>query len=95
MNNSNFFRDIFSSIPDYRKIGLSIFLIKNNKNLLVEIGFSERDINRLNVEFKDILLKQHENYLDYVKDQEKSVIEKILKIKLKMILIVQVFCRQF
>ena len=28
-----------------------IFSIQNDKNLLLETGFSERDINRLNLEF--------------------------------------------
>ena len=37
-----------------------LFLIKNDKDLLLEIGFSERDINRLNLEFKNILKEQHE-----------------------------------
>ena len=40
MNNSNYFTDIFESIPDYRKIVLLIFLIQNEKNLLNERGFS-------------------------------------------------------
>ena len=52
MNNSNYFRDIFESIPDYRKIVLLMFLIKNDKKLLLKICFTERDINRLNLEFK-------------------------------------------
>ena len=39
MNNSKYFRDIFESITDYRKIVLLIFLIQNDKNLLKEIGF--------------------------------------------------------
>ena len=38
------------------------------------IGVSDRDIKRLNLEFKNILMEQHENYLDYVKDQEESII---------------------
>ena len=62
MNNSNYFRDLFESIPDYRKIVLLIFLIQNDKNLLKEIGFSENDINLLNLEFKNILLEEYENY---------------------------------
>ena len=77
MYNSNYFRDIFESIPDYRKIIL-MFLFKNDKEFLLEIGFSERDINRLNLELKNILIEQHEEYLDYVKNEEKSVIEKFL-----------------
>ena len=49
MNNINYFKDIFESIPDYRKIVLLIFLIQNDKNLLKEIGFSKNDINRLSI----------------------------------------------
>ena len=59
---------MFEAITDYRKIVLLIFLIKNDKDLLHEFGFSERDINRLNVEFKNILMNQHEEYLDYVRN---------------------------
>ena len=78
MNNANYFKDIFESIPDYRKIVLLILLIKNDEDFLVEIGFSERDINLLNLEFKSFLIKEFENYLDYIKDQEESVSEKFL-----------------
>ena len=73
-----YFKDIFESIRDYRKIVLLIFLIQNDKNLLKEIGFSKHDINLLNLEFKNILLEEFENYLDYVKDQEESILEKFL-----------------
>ena len=78
MNNENYFKDIFESIADYRKIILLIFLIQNDKNLLKEIGFSRADINSLNLEFKNILLEEFENYLDYIKDQEESILEKFL-----------------
>ena len=78
MNNSNYFNDLFESITDYRKIVLLIFLIQNDKNLLREVGFSERDINSLNLEFKNILIEQHEEYLDYIKNEEESVLEKFL-----------------
>ena len=74
----NSFKDIFESIPDYRKIVLLIFLIQSDKNLLKEIGFSKNDINLLNFEFKKILLEEFENYLDYIKDQEESILEKFL-----------------
>ena len=79
MDNDNYFTDLFESIPDYRKIVLLMFLIKDDENLLHEIGFSERDINRLNLEFKNILTDQYdEEYLDYIKNEEESVIEKFL-----------------
>ena len=78
MNNPNYFKDIFKSIPDYRKIVLLIFLIQNDKNLLNEKGFSEADLNRFNLEFKKILIEEYEDYLDYIKYQEESVIERFL-----------------
>ena len=78
MDYENYFKDMFESIPDYRKIVLLLFLIQNDTNFLKEIGFSENDINRLNLEFKNILLKQYEEYLVYIKNQEESIIEKIL-----------------
>ena len=52
MNYENYFKEMFNSIPDYRKTVLLKFLIQNDKNLLLEIGFSEHDINRLNLELK-------------------------------------------
>ena len=78
MNNANYFFDMFESIPDYRKIILLLFLIQNDKNLLKEIGFSKNDINLLNLEFKNILLEEFENYLDNIKNQEESILEKFL-----------------
>ena len=78
MENENYFKDIFESITDYKKIVLLIFLIQNDKNLLKEIGFNKNDINRLSIEFKNILLEQNEEYLDYIKNEEESVLEKFL-----------------
>ena len=78
MNNSNYFKDIFESISDYREIVLLLFLIQNEKNLLNEIGFSKNDINHLNLEFKNILLEEFEHYLSHIKIEEESIIERIL-----------------
>ena len=78
MDNSNYFKDIFESFHDYKKTVLLIFLIQNDKSLLKEIGFSKNDINLLNLEFKNILLEEFENYLDYITDQEESILEKFL-----------------
>ena len=78
MNNVNYFKDIFESIPDYKKIVLLMFLIQNDKILLNEIGFSQRDINRLSIEFKNILIEEFEDYLDHFKNEEESIIERIL-----------------
>ena len=78
MNNENYFKDIFESILDYRKIVLLKFLIQNDKNLLKEIGFSKNDINLLNLEFKNILMEEFEDYLSYIKNEEESILEKFL-----------------
>ena len=78
MNNANYFKDLFESINDYRKIVLLIFLIQNDKNLLNEIGFSQRDINRLSIEFKNILIEEFEDYLEHIKNEEESILEKFL-----------------
>ena len=78
MNHENYFKDIFESIHNYKKIVLLIFLIQNDKNLLKEIGFSKNDINQLSIEFKKILLEEFEDYLSYIKNEEESILEKIL-----------------
>ena len=78
MNNENYFKEIFESIHDYKKLVLLIFLIQNDKNLLKEKGFSKNNINRLSIEFKNILLEEFEDYLSYIKNVEESVIERIL-----------------
>ena len=69
---------MFESMSDYRKIVLLIFLIQNDKDLLEEIGFSKYDIDYLYKKFKNILLEQHEEYFDYVKDQGESILEGII-----------------
>ena len=78
MDYVNYFKDLFESVPDYRKNVLLINLFQNDKDLLREVGFNERDINRLKLEFKNILIEEHEEYLDYIKNEEESIIEKIL-----------------
>ena len=69
---------MFEFIPDYRKTVILIFLIKNDDDLLKECGFLKSDINRLIKECKNILTEQNEEYLDYTKNQEESVVERFL-----------------
>ena len=78
MRYENYFKDLFESIPEYRKIVLLIFLIQNDKNLLKEVGFSQNDIILLNFEFKNILIEGYVEYLDYTKNEEESAFEKFL-----------------
>ena len=78
MDNVKYFKDLFQSKPDYRKIVFLMFLIKDDKNLLKDVDFSKNDVNLLYSEFKNSLLEEYENYLDYVKDQEERIFEKTL-----------------
>ena len=78
MNSVNYFKDLFESIPDYKKIVLLITLIKIDVNFLYECGFLKGDIIFIYKEFKSILLETNEDYLDYIKNEEESIIEKIL-----------------
>ena len=78
MNHVNYFKDLFESIPDYRKLALLMFSIENDCHLLQECGFLKNDINRLCKEFKNILIQQNEEYSNYIKKAEKSIVEKIL-----------------
>ena len=85
MDNKEYFEDIFKSIHDYKKTVLFINLIQNDKNLLKEIGFSKNDINQLNLEFKDVLIEQNEDFLSYIKNQEESIIEEFWISKWKLL----------
>ena len=85
MDNVNYFEDLFESIPDYRKIVLLMFLIKDDKNLLKEVGFSKNNTNQLSLEFENILLEEYEQYLNYIKNEE-SIIERFLNKKMEQYL---------
>ena len=78
MNNTNYFKDLFESIPDYKKIVLLMFIIKNDVNFLYECEYLKTDIKFLYKEFKNILLELNEDYLDNIKNQEESILEKFL-----------------
>ena len=78
MNSEIYFEDLFESIPDYKKIILLIFLIRNDVNLLYECEFLKGDIHYLYKKYKNILLELNEEYLDHIKNQEESVLEKFL-----------------
>ena len=78
MDNANYFKDLFESIPDYKKFVLLMFLLRNDVNFLYECGFLKGDKNFLYKEYKNILLELNEGYLDYIKNQEGSTLEKFL-----------------
>ena len=72
------FKNLFESIPDYRKIVLLMFSIENDYDLLPECEKLKNDINRLCLEFQNILMEQNEDYLAYIKDQEEAIFERML-----------------
>ena len=78
MNIVNFFEDLFESIPDSKKIVLLMFLVKDDVNFLYECGFLKGDINYLYKEFKNTLLKLNEDHLDHIRNQEESILGKLL-----------------
>ena len=78
MNNVKFFTDFFESVPDYKKIVLLMFLNKNDVSFSYECGFLKGYINVLYNEYKNILLALNEKYLDHIKNQEESNLEKFL-----------------
>ena len=78
MNSVNYFEDFFESIPDYRKIVLLMFLIKNDVNLLNECRSLKGDIHYLYKKFQNILLELNEEYLDHIENEEESIFEKFL-----------------
>ena len=55
-----------------------MFSIYDIVDLLSECGFQKNDITRLSLDFKNILLEQNEDYLGYFKNEEESILEKIL-----------------
>ena len=78
MHTIKYFTELFESVEEYKKIVLLTFLIKIDKDLLREIPFSEYDISSLYLECKSFLIEQHEEYLDYVKNEEESIVERFL-----------------
>ena len=47
MDDINYFKDLLESHRDYRKIILHCFIIKQDINILKEIGMSEDFVNKL------------------------------------------------
>ena len=78
MDNVNYFKDLFESIPDYRNIVILMFLTKIDNDLITECGFLKSDMNCPGLDFKNILIEQNEEYLDHYKNEEKSINERIL-----------------
>ena len=79
MKYEKYFKDLFETITEYRKIVLLISLIKDENKFLQECGFLMSDNNSLNNKCKKILTEQNEEYLSYIKNEEESLIEDFLE----------------
>ena len=55
-----------------------MFSIKIDNDLLTESGLSKSDINQLCTEFKNVSLKQNEEYLNYMIKEKETIFEKFL-----------------
>ena len=55
-----------------------MFLIKNDVDLLYECGFLKGDFNFLYKKIENTLLELNENYLDHIKNQGESNLQKFL-----------------
>ena len=53
-------------------------MIENDNDFLQKSGFLKNDIDRLCIEYENHLLEQSEDYLEYFKNEEETIIEKIL-----------------
>ena len=62
-------KDLFESIPDYRKNVILLFLIKDDVVILHEYGFPKDDINHLCSELKNFLVEQNDEHLEYIRDK--------------------------
>ena len=71
-------KNLFESIPEYRKIVVLIFSVDNGNSLLHDCGFLKDDNNHLSSEFKKIL-EQNENLFNYIENEEESIRKKTLK----------------
>ena len=74
MDQINFFKDLFESIPKYRKIVLLMILIKNDADILQEFGFLKNDNNCGCSKFFKSLMEENEDDLEYITIEEESVI---------------------
>ena len=75
MDDINYFKDMLKSIQDYRKIVHLIFIIKQDNDLLLEMGLSDDFINKLYKGCKKILESEIKDYEGHVRNLEESILE--------------------
>ena len=58
LNYKTYFKDLFDSFPDHKKIVLLIFVIQIDVDLVIECVFLKKDVHCLYIEFEFFLNKK-------------------------------------
>ena len=77
MDQVKYFKGLFKSIPNYKKIILLMFSIKDDVDFLKECQFLKNDFNCLFMGLQKVLNEQNADDIDYPKKEEEVFIEKI------------------
>ena len=77
MEDINYFKDMFNSLPYYRKIIFLCFIIKQDYDMLKEFGLSDSFIEKLYNDCKQIMESDMDQNLRHIKNLEESILEKI------------------
>ena len=75
MEDINYFKDMFNSIPYIKKIILLCFIIKRDDILLGECGMTNDFTEKLYNECKQIIENDMDQYFSHIKNLEESVLE--------------------
>ena len=76
MDHVVFFKHFFESIPGYRKISFNS-VYKSDVDPLTECGLLKNDIICLYISFTSILIEHNEEYLDCLKNEETSILQRL------------------
>ena len=76
MDHVHYFKDLFESIPEWRKIVLLLFSFRSDDDVLFACGFAKNDIKRHRLELKKLNNGQNKEYPDYIKNEEETTTEK-------------------
>ena len=75
MEDINYFKDMFNSIPYIKKIILLCFIFKRDDILLGECGMTNDFIEKLHNDCKQIIENDLDQYFSHFKNLEESIME--------------------
>ena len=73
MDQTNYYKGLFGTITDYRKIVLLMFILKNDVDQVNDCRILKKGLKRLHEDFENGLKEQNEYYLEDIKNEEKSI----------------------